>query len=145
MANGCSIIPDNYIDAIIKDAKLKISFDAVVLPGGSVAAKSFCDCEKVQSLIKAQHASGKLVAAICASPTALFSILTKTTEVTSYPCFESDFHGKCIWLKEDKVVHSGNIITSQGPATAIPFSLKIVEILSGSGVSSKVAKQILYE
>ena len=44
---------------------------------------------------------------------------------------------------EDNVVVDGNIITSRGPATALAFSLKIVEKLIGKETADKVRKAIL--
>jgi protein DJ-1 len=34
--------------------------------------------------------------------------------------------------KDDRVVHDGNLITSQGPGTTFEFALKIVEYLEGN-------------
>lgn len=51
-------------------------------------------------------------------------------KVTSYPSFKDkmsahyDYHS-------DRVVHDGNLITSQGPGTSFEFALKIVEYLQG--------------
>ena len=44
----------------------------------------------------------------------------------------------------DIVVLDQNIITSQGPATAIAFSLKIIEELKGKEASDKVSAGLLY-
>ena len=43
----------------------------------------------------------------------------------------------------DTVVVDGNIITSQGPATALPFALKLVELLFGQERSDEISKEML--
>ena len=44
---------------------------------------------------------------------------------------------------EAKVIQDGNIITSQGPATAFQFALKLTEALMGKEVKDKIAKDML--
>jgi protein deglycase len=41
------------------------------------------------------------------------------------------------------VVVDGHSITSQGPATAPAFALKLVEVLAGEATARRVAEQIL--
>lgn len=45
--------------------------------------------------------------------------------------------------KEENVVVDGNVITSQGPGTALHFSLKLVEILTSKEKAAEVAKALL--
>ena len=44
---------------------------------------------------------------------------------------------------KDIVAVDGKIITSKGPATALPFALKLLEELAGKEVSLKVRKNTL--
>jgi 4-methyl-5(b-hydroxyethyl)-thiazole monophosphate biosynthesis len=44
-----------------------------------------------------------------------------------------------------RVVKDGNIITSQGPGTAMEFALAIVEELCGSQVSEDLRKDLILE
>ncbi len=46
---------------------------------------------------------------------------------------------------DEKVVKDGNIITSQGPGTAMYFALAIVEELCGSAVSEDLRKDLILE
>jgi transcriptional regulator GlxA family with amidase domain len=39
--------------------------------------------------------------------------------------------------------HDGNIITSRGPATALPFALRVAEHLVGRRVADGVAQRML--
>ena len=45
--------------------------------------------------------------------------------------------------KHDIVVVDGNVITSRGPATTIPFALKLAEKLAGKQVAESVSKKTL--
>ena len=46
-------------------------------------------------------------------------------------------------FQDDVVVVDKNIITSRGPATAIPFALRLVEILKDKRTSDEIAKKLL--
>lgn len=45
---------------------------------------------------------------------------------------------------DDSVVVDGNTITSQGPATTMAFSLKLVEVLYGRQKADEIAQGLLY-
>ena len=65
-------------------------------------------------------------------PTALLSHkIGYGKNVTSYPSLKDKFTSTYQY-KEDRVVHDGNLITSQGPGTTFEFALKIVEYLEGT-------------
>src|SRR3972149_2214481 len=46
-------------------------------------------------------------------------------------------------LSEERVVVDGNIVTSQGPGTAIEFAFKLVEVLVGKEKAREVNKGVL--
>ena len=86
---------------------------------------------------------GKLVSAICAAPSVLGEAgLLKGKQATSYPGFEEKLIGAEV-LK-DAVVVDGNIITSRGMGTAIPFALAIVEYLVDEETAEELGKAIIY-
>ena len=70
------------------------------------------------------------IAAICAAPIALNRAgLLEGHTFTSYPSVASDIDtGTRV---DEVVVRDGNIITSQGPATTLPFAYALVEALGG--------------
>ena len=68
--------------------------------------------------------------------------LTKGRKITSYPGYEDELPG-CEYL-EDIVVVDKNIITSRGPATAMAFAYKIVEVLVGKEKSEDLKQGMLY-
>ena len=85
---------------------------------------------------------GKLVAAICAAPIVLAEAgIVEGKNITSYPGFEDELKG-CNY-KEEKVVVDGNIITSRGPATAMEFAYKLLEVL-GNKTYNDLKKGMLY-
>ena len=43
------------------------------------------------------------------------------------------------------VVTDGNITTSRGLGTAIPFALRLIEELSGKETAERIAKSIVYQ
>ncbi len=86
------------------------------------------------------------IAAICAAPLAIKSAgLFKNSKITCYPGVHENLSPDYQYCSEEKVVVDSRLITSQGPGTAIEFALKIVEILQGSEVELKVAKDILHK
>ena len=46
--------------------------------------------------------------------------------------------------QNEKVVVDGKIVTSMGPATAMPFALKLIELLKGKAASDEVAAGLLW-
>ena len=141
-ANGCVLkadvapLPSSPVD----------TFNALVLPGGSKAAQTFATNSHCQTLIKAMHGKGKLVAAICAAPMALAAAgILNGKRATIYPGMEKHLSdGDALPVKDERVVVDGNIVTSQAPGTAMAFALKLVEILAGEGTSAKVGHAMLY-
>jgi 4-methyl-5(b-hydroxyethyl)-thiazole monophosphate biosynthesis len=63
-------------------------------------------------------------------------------KATCYPGCENRLTGAKV--VEDAVVVDGNIITSRAAGTAIPFSLKLIEVLVGEDTAKKIGSGILY-
>ena len=63
-------------------------------------------------------------------------------QATCYPGVEEHLTGADVTANETVVV-DGNIITSRGPATTIPFALKLAELLNGKEKADAVAKGML--
>ena len=117
-------------------------FDAVVLPGGPGTSK-LADSQELIKFIKKADKKKKICAAICAAPTvfAKAGILTGK-KATCYPGLEERLTGA--EFVTDPVVVDGNIITSRAAGTAIPFALKLVEVLVGKEAAKKISSAILY-
>uniref|UniRef100_UPI0020BDA242 DJ-1/PfpI family protein n=1 Tax=Bacillus thuringiensis TaxID=1428 RepID=UPI0020BDA242 len=63
-------------------------------------------------------------------------------KATGDPADKEHLTGAVVTANE-KVVVDGNIITSRGPATTIPFALKLAELLNGKEKADAVAKGML--
>lgn len=93
--------------------------------------------------MKDQEKEGRIVAAICAAPTAFKAhSIGKGKSITSYPAFKEQLAGDYNYV-EDRVIVDGNFTTSRGPGTAFEFALSLVEQLSGKEVSETLANQML--
>jgi transcriptional regulator GlxA family with amidase domain len=55
------------------------------------------------------------------------------------------FQNASVLVSDDIVVQDGNIVTSQGPGTALEFSLFLVELIYGKETAETLANQMIYE
>jgi 4-methyl-5(b-hydroxyethyl)-thiazole monophosphate biosynthesis len=119
--------------------------DAVVLPGGLPGADNLAASHKLAGVLTAQAASGRLVAAICASPGCVLAPLglLDGRQATCYPGFQDRFPDSATYVVED-VVKDGNILTSRGPGTAFPFGLALARELAGERIADELARGMLH-
>lgn len=134
-------------DALLSDRKNE-KFDLVVLPGGMPGAATLRDHWGVQKLVQAQHASGGLVAAICAAPIALAKAgVLEGKRATCFPGFEEQLTAGGALAQAnpgaEAVVRDGNVITSRGVGTALAFSLALVEALRDGAVAKTLGERML--
>jgi len=118
--------------------------DAVILPGGFAGAKNLAKSAEVAELIRKMDKAGKIIAAICASPAIVLAPLgiLNGRKATCYPDCETDFF-KNVVASKDRVAVDGNIITSQGPGTALEFALTIAAQLVGKEMAENVRGKML--
>ena len=118
--------------------------DAVILPGGIPGATNLARSEEVAELVKKMNDAGKIIAAICAAPATVLAPLgiLDGKKATCYPGCESDLSKKTVHSNE-RVVEDGNIITSQGPGTALEFALAIAVRLAGKEMAETVRGKML--
>jgi 4-methyl-5(b-hydroxyethyl)-thiazole monophosphate biosynthesis len=130
------------MDRLLQDSE---EVDAVILPGGLPGAENLAASDRLASVLRAQFGSGRLVAAICASPGLVLARhgLLCGKRATCYPGFESNFPQDAAYLTEDVVV-DGNVITSRGPGTAFPFALALARELAGPEVAERLAEGTLH-
>ncbi|MEM5879581.1 MAG: DJ-1/PfpI family protein [Candidatus Aenigmatarchaeota archaeon] len=103
-------------------------YDGIVLPGGSKGVANLLKSSKVKEFLEKMNEKEKLIAAICAAPSILAKYhLLDNKRATIYPGMEKELP----YPRDEKVVIDANIITSQGPGTALDFALAIVEKLLG--------------
>merc|ERR1712187_563046 len=131
-------------DKLISDCKGE-EWDAIACPGGMPGAERLRDSAELTELLQAQKESGRITAAVCASPAVVFAahgLLGDNT--TSYPAPKFKELVGDGW-KDAKAVVDGNVITSQGPGTSLQFALKIVEVLYGLPKAQELASQMVTE
>ncbi|TMW50156.1 hypothetical protein DOY81_004781, partial [Sarcophaga bullata] len=133
------IVPDTSLE----DTKPN-KYDVVILPGGLGGSKAMAESALVGEILKQQESEGRVVAAICAAPTALAAHgICSGKSLTSYPSVKSQLESNYKYVDNKTVVQDGNLITSRGPGTAFEFGIKIAEVLAGSEKASEVAKGML--
>jgi 4-methyl-5(b-hydroxyethyl)-thiazole monophosphate biosynthesis len=114
-------------------------YDGLVLPGGSDAVDTIMAHTTAMNIIDRFAKSGKFIGAICIGPKILVKLgALKDKRATIYPGFEKLLDRP----RSDKVVVDGNIMTSQGPGTAMEFALRIVEQFAGKAASAKVKQNL---
>ncbi|KAG7209875.1 hypothetical protein KM043_011477 [Ampulex compressa] len=132
-------------DVKISNMKNDDKYDVLILPGGLGGSKTFASSSEVGKLLQEQEKEDRVIAAICAAPTALKAHgIAKGKQITSYPAMKDQLIDEYKYL-EEKVVIDGNLITSRGPGTAFAFGLAIVEKLLNKESAATVAKGMLYE
>lgn len=127
-------------DCVIADCKEK-TYDLIVLPGGLPGAEHLRDCRTLIEMLKKQKQSGRLYAAICASPAVALAPhgLLDGKTATGYPGTQD----KLPKALNQRVVIDGNCITSQGPGTALEFAIELVRQLLGDAKAKEVAEPML--
>ncbi|MCC6547726.1 DJ-1/PfpI family protein [Candidatus Sumerlaeota bacterium] len=115
----------------------------ILLPGGP-GTGALGEVPTLQGLLKRQAAADRPIAAICAAPTILAKHgLLEGKRATCFPAVEAQMAGA--ELSHYPVVIDGQIITSRGAGTAIPFALAVVEHLLGREKSQALAREIVYQ
>lgn len=118
--------------------------DMVVLPGGLAGRNNLMNCKEAVTVCKKFNEVGKMVAAICASPSVLGENgILEGRSATCYPGFENQCYGAI--MSDDNVVRDGNIITSRGPATAMEFAVELVRAIAGDAVAEETAQGLLFK
>lgn len=117
--------------------------DGIILPGGMPGTLNLGADATVNQVIKEFAAAGKLVGSICAAPSVLGAAgILCGKQATCYPGFEEKLTGANVC--EEEVAVDGNIITSRGMGTAIPFALAIVRYLVDESTAEQLGKSIIY-
>lgn len=120
-------------------------FDVIVLPGGVKGAEALRDSALLIDCLRRASRAGKLIAAICAAP-ALVLVhhrLFPDAGMTGFPALK-DRIPAALW-REQRVVYDeqANLLTSQGPGTAMDFALHIIARLKGDDKAREVAAQLV--
>ncbi|MBR9682206.1 MAG: DJ-1/PfpI family protein [Candidatus Aenigmarchaeota archaeon] len=128
-----------HVESRIVDMET-LKHDGIIIPGGKDAVETLMKSERMKTIVRLLADNGKMISAICMGPLLLAKLgILDDKRATIYPGLEKNLDRP----RGDKVVVDGNIITSQGPGTAIDFSLAIVQHLLGKPTATKIKKHIV--
>lgn len=114
-------------------------YDAVVIPGGP-GIKALRRAPRLCALLREHHASGKILACICAAPLLLLDADLLPQHYTAHHSTLSELTNP-----ETKYhVWDGNILTSQGAGTATQFGLALIEALTDEPTRRTIAESICW-
>ena len=139
MSRGLKFVADISIDEAIGQ-----EWDLLALPGGMPGAEHLRDCAPLISLLEKQAAEGKLYGAMCAAPAVVLASKGLVGDgATCYPA--PGLREKMSSPSDEDVVVQGNVVTSQGPGTALKFALKMGELLYGAEKAKQIADEMLVD
>ncbi len=123
-SHGIKVISDK----IVSETDFS-EYDGIVIPGGLTGAEYISKCKKVNETLIEFNKKNKLIASICASPALVLSPLKLTDgkNVTCYPANEFIETLNNANYTGNNVEIDGNLITANGPKSAIDFAIKICE------------------
>ena len=106
------------------------SYDGIVIPGGRPGAINIANDDAVTNALKEMIRDNKLVASICASPAVVLAKhdLLNGKKATCYPAPEFIKALGNSYTGLDVEV-DGNLITANGPKSAMKFALQICDYL----------------
>jgi protein deglycase len=137
MSRGLKVVADVSIDEAVNQ-----SWDLIALPGGMPGAEHLRDCTALISLLEKQKADGKFYAAMCAAPAVVLASKGLVGDgATCYPA--PGLREKMSSPADEDVVVQGNVVTSQGPGTALKFAIKMGELLYGAEKAKQIADEML--
>ena len=117
--------------------------DVIVLPGGMPGTVQLGEDDTVSQVIREFAKEGKLVAAICAAPSVLGQAgILNGKKAACHPGFEEKLTGAEVFFSP--VVCDGNVITSRGMGTAIPFAFEIVRYFTDDETVEHVRQGLVY-
>ena len=137
-SHGITVKTDITEDEVILDKYV----DLIVLPGGMPGTLHMAQHSGLTDMIKSFNASGKRLAAICAAPMVFAGCgILSGKKAVIYPGMEE--HLGDAEVSSSRVQTDGNIITSQGPGTAMEFALEIIRTVKGEAAADEIRKELL--
>lgn len=138
-AHGVPIV----CDLMFQDSE-NAQMEAMILPGGMPGASNLKKNEKLLERLRKESAKGTVVCAICAAPMVLASAgVLSGRRATIYPGMENELIDAIPC--DERVCIDENVITSMGPATAMPFAFAILEALTDARTRKAVMEDMLIE
>ena len=114
--------------------------DVMIFPGGMPGSANLAAFGKLMDIMQDHYAQGGTVAAICAAPSVVLSLLPNLEgkKMTCYDGFEDALQAKGAEYVKEGVVVDGNMITGRGPGWAVEFGLTILAHVKGQEIADKV-------
>ncbi|MDR3336858.1 MAG: DJ-1/PfpI family protein [Treponema sp.] len=139
-SHNIPVIADTLLSGAVAG---NMAYDALLLPGGMPGASNLAASAALGALLKAQAASGRIVAAICAAPAVVLAPLgiLEGKRFTCYPGMEDKVKG-AQW-SDERVVIDGNIVTSRGAGTAAAWAVALIGLLQGPKEGETIARSVL--
>ena len=139
-SRGIRLFADQKLVDVVDD-----EFDCIVLPGGVEGATTLGESALVVAMLNQQICDRKWVAAICAAPALVIekNKLHPLAHKTCHPAFIEQIAAE---KQINRRVYSDPdhlLITSQGPGTALEFSVEIIFQLAGKKVAKTVTDPLV--
>ncbi|PVU98565.1 hypothetical protein BB559_001458 [Furculomyces boomerangus] len=143
-SRGVKIVPDAMMDHDVINFD---SYNAVIVPGGALGAKTLSENDQVQRIVADFYAQGKIVATICAGSLAIKTANIqnkrgKKLKITGHPSVKSQLEKDFDFLSE-RIVVDDHLITAAGPGVSFEFAFEIVKKMIGQVPSSITEPMIL--
>lgn len=139
-AQGVTVIADLTIDEADLD-----NAQWLILPGGMPGATNLHNCKKLNDAIIRHNQKQGLIAAICAAPAVALAPtgVLKGKKATCYPGFEEALAEGGATATFDRVTECENIITANGPCSAMDFAFAILASTAGEETAANIAAGML--
>lgn len=139
-AHNITVTADALIDKIdTSDAEW------LILPGGMPGSTNLAANATLSDMLQQHNLRQGRIAAICAAPAVVLAPLgiVRGQEATCYPTFKADLEKGGATYVDTRVVESAQLITANGPSSALILALNIVAHSLGNDVASSLASGML--
>ena len=131
-------------DITAEEVDMNRDVQMLVLPGGMPGTLNLEKSEIVRACIQVAMTREIYLAAICAAPSILGHMgLLEGKKAACYVGFEEQLTGAT--ATKEAVVQDGRFITARGAGVALPFALKLTEVLRGSTKAMALKESLLCE
>lgn len=139
-ATGQILVADSLISEVNTD-----NADWLIIPGGDPGAQNLGADSNVRKMIMEHADKNGRIASICAGPTVVLAPLgiLKGKKATCYPGLGDAINSNGGTYVEQTVVVEPGLITSEGPATTVPFAIEIIRATKGDKAADSVSSGIL--
>ena len=119
--------------------------DMMIFPGGLPGSTNLAAKRDLMEIMIRHYAEGGAVAAICAAPGVVLSLLPDISgkRMTCYDGFETALVEKGAVYTKNGTETDGKIITGRGPGFAFDFGFAILTYLRGESVTAEVRSGML--